>query len=85
MPDFATSPYLIYSMFEGRNPGIQSTVCGSVLLDYAQTSEEAAEKCAVYRARNMIPKYTGCTYTYVYIANRDEWWNNFKVKHLPTS
>ena len=56
----------------------ESTIGGSLLLDCAETEEEANEKIAMYKARSddfdqtVVPSSTS---RYIYILNRSEWWS----------
>lgn len=78
MPNYASSNYLIYSCFETQSTDSSSKIGGSLLLDGANTVEEAEAKIAIYRAQkeDCDKRYISSQSSsrYVYIANKPEWW-----------
>jgi hypothetical protein len=73
---YAASKYLIYTNWETHRVG-QSTIAGSLLLDCANTKEEAETKRALYEARGRESPWKSpeTTSQYIYIDNRAEWWS----------
>jgi hypothetical protein len=78
---YSTSKYLIYGCFESKASVSESKICGSILLDYAETEDEANEKIAMYKARSYNFDRTvtsSSTSRYTYILNRSEWWSRVR-------
>lgn len=74
---YATSEYLIYTSFETKSSVSESIIGGSLLLDYAHTEQEAAEKVALYKARGdeFNAKFPSPDRRrYIFIKNQREWW-----------
>ena len=79
---YAKSNYLIYVYFETKRTEQESTIAGRLLLDHANTIEEANEKINMYkqRANECDVKYNFCanyalnTRRYVSIENKSYWW-----------
>lgn len=74
MSAYANAKFLIYSKFESKMPAdiSKSTVAGSLLIDSADSEEEAKEKIRVYEERSAACAVS--PHSYVYIANHPEWW-----------
>lgn len=69
---YSTSNFLIYSCFESKiRTG--STIGGSLLLDHADTEDEAKEKIQMYKHRAI--SYNSDNIRYTYIDNRPGWWH----------
>ena len=74
---YATSHYLIYICHTSKSSVSESIIGGSLLIDHAQTKEEAVAKVAMYKARGdeFAAKFPSSdTRRYVYIDNKREWW-----------
>ena len=78
MPNYASSNYLIYKCFETQSSDSSSKICGSLLLNGANTIEEAEAKLASYRAQqehfDKIHPLSKSSSRYMYISNKSEWW-----------
>jgi len=74
MSAYATAKFLIYSKFESQMPPelSLSTIAGSLLIDSADSEDEAKEKIRVYQERSASGAVS--PHSYVYIANHPEWW-----------
>lgn len=74
MSSYATAKFLIYSKFESKVPPelSRSTIAGSLLIDSAESAEEAKEKIRVYEERSAACAIS--PHSYVYIVNQPEWW-----------
>jgi hypothetical protein len=74
---YATSEYLVYTCFETKGSVSESIVGGCLLLDRADTEQEAAEKVALYKARGdeFNAKFPSPdARRYIFIKNQREWW-----------
>jgi hypothetical protein len=74
---YATSQFLIYSCFEAKSSVSESIIGGSLLIDHADTEQEAAEKVALYKARgdDFAEKFPSSDKRrYIFIKNQKEWW-----------
>jgi hypothetical protein len=78
---YATSKYLIYTCFESKRTEHESTIAGNLLLDHADTLEEAEEKVQMYKQRGNeydakidSREYYSSKTRYIHIENRPEWW-----------
>jgi hypothetical protein len=76
MSAYANAKFLIYSKFESQMPPhlSLSTIAGSLLIDSADSDEEAKEKIRVYQERS-----ASCAVSppsYVYITHNPEWWTS---------
>ena len=76
MSKYANAKFLIYSKFESQMPPhlSQSTVAGSLLIDSADTEDEAKEKVSVYEKRSAGCAVSRGHSSYTYIVNKPEWW-----------
>ena len=71
---YAESNFLIYVCWDTTTP-TGGVVSGSLLLDSALTTEEAAEKVEKYRERSYASyKDSNTVSRFTYINNRREWW-----------
>ena len=66
--------FLIYSKFESKASLSESTIAGSLLIDSAESEDEAKEKIRVYEERSASCSVSRGHSSYVYISNRPEWW-----------
>ena len=74
---YATSKYLIYTCFETKSSVSESIIGGSLLLDHADTEQEAVEKVAMYTVRgdDFAEKFPSSDKRrYIFIKNQSEWW-----------
>jgi hypothetical protein len=84
---YAKSTYLIYVCFETKRTEQESTIAGSLLLDHANTIDEANEKITMYKERsnecdkqyNFCSNYALNTRRYVSIENKSYWWKDDNV------
>ena len=67
--------FLIYSKFESA-PELKSVIAGSIIIDSADSEEEAKEKVRVYQERSAACAVSRGHSSYVYIANDPEWWSS---------
>jgi len=79
---YASSNYLIYSSFERNMTENKdsSIICGSILIDCAQTEEEANDKIAMYKVRSE-QFYTKFPLSkqmsrHHFIKNQKHWWRS---------
>jgi hypothetical protein len=69
--DYKSSKYLIYYCFSSQILN-GSEIKGSLLLDAANTEDEAKEKIIMYKERN--GDLNNSSRYYKYISNSPEWW-----------
>jgi len=74
MSAYANAKFLIYSKFESVPQLSLSTIAGSLLIDSADSEDEAKEKIRVYEQRLASCAVSRGHSSYVYIANNPEWW-----------
>lgn len=76
MSAYATAKFLIYSKFESQMPPelSKSTIAGSIIVDSADSEEEAKEKVRVYEQRSAACAVSRGHSSYIYIANDPNWW-----------
>ena len=74
---YATSQFLIYTCFNTKSSVSDSIIGGSLLVDHADTEQEATEKVAMYKARGdeFAAKFPSPDKSrYIFIKNKSEWW-----------
>lgn len=71
-----TAKFLIYTKFESQMPAhlSQSTIAGSLLIDSANSEEEAKEKIREYEERSAACSVSRGHSSYVFVANDPTWW-----------
>lgn len=78
---YKTAEYLIYNKWATSRAN-QSTIAGSLLLDFAMNLGEACEKQLMYKNRHdsfnkQFPSLSNNTVTeIIYIKNNSDWWTN---------
>ena len=80
--DYPNSKFLIYNCWQKDIP---DKIAGSLLLDCANTEDEAKEKLEVYKARHddfetkfPFSSSTNTRTRFIYIVNKPERWTNYK-------